>query len=75
MQGGELAHHTLIGLLLIGMNSLCMLAKIVETRELLSTMASEGTFAGVLPVVEKRRMGESGTDEGRREEKGQGTRT
>ena len=50
MQGGELAHHTLVGLLLIGMDSLCMLAEIVETRELLSTMASERTFAGVLPV-------------------------
>ena len=50
MQGGELAHHTLVGVLLVGMDCLGMLAEIVETRELLSTMASERTFTGVLPV-------------------------
>jgi hypothetical protein len=50
VQGRELAHHTLIGVLLIGVHSLSMLAQIVETRELLSTMAGERTFAGVLPV-------------------------
>jgi hypothetical protein len=32
------------------MHGLSMLAQIVETRELLSTMAGERTFAGVLPV-------------------------
>jgi hypothetical protein len=50
VQGRELAHHTLIGVLLIGVHGLSMLAQIVETRELLSTMAGERTFAGVLPV-------------------------
>jgi hypothetical protein len=50
MQGGELAHHTLVGVLLVGMHCLCMLAQIVETRELLSTMAGERTFTGMLPV-------------------------
>jgi hypothetical protein len=51
-QGGELAHHTvtLVGVLLVGMNCLGMLAQIVETRELLSTMTSERTFSSVLPV-------------------------
>jgi hypothetical protein len=50
MQGGELAHHTLVRVLLVGMDCLGMLAQIVETRELLSTMTGERTFAGVLPV-------------------------
>jgi hypothetical protein len=70
MQGGELAHHTLVGVLLVGMDCLCMLAQIVETRELLSTMAGERTFASVLPVE---RMSESGTEEGRREERARNT--
>ena len=52
MQRRQLAHHTLVGILLVGMDCLGMLAQIVETRELLSTMTSERTFAGVLPVVE-----------------------
>jgi hypothetical protein len=60
MQGGELAHHTLVGVLLVGMDCLGMLAQIVETRELLSTMAGERTFAGVLPVW--RMKSESGTE-------------
>jgi hypothetical protein len=69
MQGGELAHHTLVGILLVGMDRLGMLAQIVETRELLSTMAGERTFAGVLPVES-----ESGTEEeGRREERARNT--
>lgn len=63
MQRGELAHHTLIGILLVGMHCLSMLAQIVETRELLSTVASERTFTGVLPV-ERMMMIESGTEEG-----------
>ena len=50
MQGRKLAHHTLVGVLLVGMDSLCMLTQIVETRELLSAMAGERTFASVLPV-------------------------
>ena len=54
MQGGELAHHALVSLLLIGVNGLGMLAKVVEARKLLSTMTSERTFAGMFPV--KREM-------------------
>ena len=50
VQGRELAHHTLVGVLLIGMYGLCMLAQIVEARKLLSTMAGKRTFASVLPV-------------------------
>ena len=47
---GQLSHHTLIGVLLIGVDSLSMLAKIVETRELLAAMTSERTFTSVFPV-------------------------
>ena len=46
----KLSHHTLIGVLLIGVDSLSMLAKIVETRELLAAMTSERTFTSVFPV-------------------------
>lgn len=51
VQGGELAHHTLVGLLLICVNGLGMLAEVVEARELFSAMAGERTFAGVLSNV------------------------
>lgn len=51
VQGRELAHHTLVGILFVGMHCLGMLTEIVETRELFSTMAGERTFAGVLPNV------------------------
>jgi len=48
-----------------------MLAEVVETRKLLSTMAGERTFAGVFPVD-----GEEVRDGVRTEGgKGQGTRT
>jgi hypothetical protein len=50
MQGREVAHHTLVRVLLVGMNRLRMLTKIVEARKLLSTMTSERTFASMLPV-------------------------
>ena len=49
MKRGKLSHHALIGILFIGVNGLGMLAKIVEARELLATMTSERTFAGVFP--------------------------
>jgi hypothetical protein len=47
----KLSHHALIGILFIGVDGLSMLAKIVETRELLAAMASERTFASVFPNV------------------------
>ena len=50
MKRRKLSHHTLIGVLLIGVDSLSMLAKIVETRELLAAMTSERTFTSVFPV-------------------------
>jgi hypothetical protein len=52
MKRRKIAHHLLVLLLLISMNSLGMLAQIVETRELLATVASERTLARVLPEGE-----------------------
>jgi hypothetical protein len=62
MQGRELAHHALVGVLLIGVNGLGMLAKVVEARKLLSTMTSERTFAGMFPVRRWRMEGREGKD-------------
>lgn len=50
MKGGEIAHHLIVLLGLISMDSLSMLAKIVETGELLATVAGEWTFASVFTV-------------------------
>ena len=50
MQRRQIAHHLLILIDLIGVNGLSMLTKIIETRELFSTVASEGAFTGVFPV-------------------------
>jgi hypothetical protein len=68
---GEFSHHAFIGILFIGVYGLSMLAKIVETRELLAAMTSERTFAGVFPE------GGKGVSQGRRDgaEEGQGTLT
>ena len=50
MEGGELVHHALVLLLLVGVDGLGMLAEIVETRELLAAVASERSLSGVFPV-------------------------
>ena len=62
---GKFAHHTLIGILFIGVDSLSMLTKIVEARELLATMTSERTFASVFPEVGESEPGASGRGGGR----------
>lgn len=51
MEGGELMHHALVLLLLIGMHGLSVLTKVVESRELFATVASERTFSGMFPNV------------------------
>lgn len=51
VQRGEIAHHTLVLVLLVGMNSLCVLTEIVKARELFSTMTGEWTFASVFSDV------------------------
>jgi hypothetical protein len=71
VERGKFSHHTLIRVLFIGMYGLSMLAKIVETRELLATMASERTFSSVFPEGDEDEPGASGHGA----EEGQGTRT
>lgn len=47
VEGGEVAHHALVLLLLVGVDGLGMLAEVVEARELLAAMAGEGALAGM----------------------------
>jgi hypothetical protein len=44
VEGCEVAHHALILFLLIGMDGLCMLAQVVQTRKLFATVTCERTF-------------------------------
>jgi len=55
MKRGEFAHHLLVLLLLVSMDSLGMLAQIVKTRELLSAMTSERMFTSVFPLQKDKR--------------------
>ena len=64
VERGELVHHALVLLLLISVNGLRVLAKVVETRELLAAMAGEGAFAGVFPAKRRSGRGEGGRGEG-----------
>jgi hypothetical protein len=50
MKRGKFAHHALILFLLISVNSLSVLAEIVEARKLLAAVASKRTLASVFPV-------------------------
>ncbi len=49
VQRGQVAHHTLVLLLLVGMDGLGMLAKVVETRKLLAALTCKRALAGVFP--------------------------
>ena len=53
VEGGEVAHHALVLLLLVGVDGLCMLAEVVEAGELLGAVAGKGAFAGVFPERDK----------------------
>jgi hypothetical protein len=53
MKRGEVAHHLLVLLLLVSMDGLSMLAQIIKTRELLSAMTGERTFASMFPLQKK----------------------
>lgn len=53
VERGEVAHHALVLLLLVGVHGLRMLAQVVEAGELLGAMASKGAFAGVFPDGDK----------------------
>ena len=49
MEGGEITHHALILVLLVGMNGLGMLTKVVKTRKLLATVTAKRAFTRVFP--------------------------
>ncbi len=49
VEGGELLHHALVLVLLVGVDGLGMLAEVVEAGELLAAVAGEGALAGVFP--------------------------
>ena len=51
VEAGELLHHALVHLLLVGVHGLGMSAEVVETRKVLSAVAAEGALAGVFPVT------------------------
>lgn len=51
VQGGELRHHLLILFCLVGVDGLCVLSEVVQSRELLATVASKRPLAGVLSDV------------------------
>ena len=53
MEGGEVAHHAFVLLLLVGVDGLCMLVEVVEAGELLGIVADKGAFASVLPERDK----------------------
>jgi len=48
MESCELLHHLLVKIWLVCVHGLGMLAEVVEVGELLSAMALEGAFAGML---------------------------
>ena len=48
MEGSEVAHHLFIDVLLVCVDCLGMLAKVVESGEMFSTVTIERTLAGVL---------------------------
>jgi len=50
MEGSEIAHHGFVLFLFVGMDGLCMLTEVVETRKLLGAVASKGTFARMFSV-------------------------
>ena len=49
MKSGELAHHVLVLVLLVGVNGLRVLAEVVEAGELLAAVTGERTFASMFP--------------------------
>jgi hypothetical protein len=56
MERSEVAHHALVVVLLVCMNSLCMLTKVVEAGKLLAAMAGEWAFSSVFPDVPRKML-------------------
>jgi len=57
MEGSEVAHHLFIHILLVSVDCLGVLAKVVESGEMFSTVAVERTFPGVFSDESKRGLG------------------
>jgi hypothetical protein len=55
MKRGEVAHHLLVLLLLVSMDSLSVLAQVVKTRELFPAMTGEWTFPSMFPLQKDKR--------------------
>jgi hypothetical protein len=50
MKRGEIAHHALVLVLFVSVDSLRVLTKVVETRKLFATVAGKGAFTGMFPI-------------------------
>lgn len=61
MEGGELVHHALVLVLLVGVDGLCMLAEVVEARKLFGTVTSERPFARMFPEHDRATENEMAT--------------
>ena len=50
MEGRELLHHPLVLVLLVGVDRLCMLAQVVQARELLPAVTGEWSFPSMFSI-------------------------
>jgi hypothetical protein len=50
MQTRQIPHHLLVLVLLVGVDGLCVLSEVIETRELFTAVAGEGAFARMFSV-------------------------
>lgn len=49
MERGEITHHAFILVLLVSVDSLCVLTKVVKTRKLLAAVAAKRAFTRMFP--------------------------
>jgi len=57
MKSGKITHHAFILILFVGMNSLCMLTEVIETRKLFGAVTSKRTLSSVFSVIKKAEEG------------------
>lgn len=50
VKSGKVAHHALILFLLVCVNSLSVLAKVIQPRELFRAMTRKRTLSGMFPI-------------------------
>lgn len=63
VEGGELAHHAFVLVLLVGVDGLGVLSQVVEPGELLAAVTGEGPFAGVFTVNGAKKIGKNMEDD------------